>query len=226
MELSALSENIVSVPYQRNGLTINLQVDIDAFTPEFFHGLTERCAPLFSEETERIKAREAELKSLKPWQPDTPFGAEEMISTMVGRFKAIVGGKSGSSEPSWSLGLTRALPTLPDGSILWAHYVPVDTGSFMREAERLDIERQTHAEILSAIVKGWDVTENNAPLQPSKEVFLRLPVRVLNELWNLCLEAAQTVKKPETGEITGSQTMSETTEDGSSALRVVGGQTM
>lgn len=36
MELSSFSENIVSVPYERSGETVVLQVNIDAFTPEFF----------------------------------------------------------------------------------------------------------------------------------------------------------------------------------------------
>jgi len=226
MELSSLSENIVTVPYTRNNLTINIQVNIDAFTPEYFRQLTEKCQNVFAEETQRIKEREKVLQVLKPWQPASSFASDERISTMAGQFKVLVAGTSGPNEPAWFTGLSRGLAALPDGSVLWVPYIPVDGGTFTREAERMEIERQTHAEILSGVVKDWDVTEDGAPLKPSKEVFLRLPVRVLNDLWNLCLEAAQTVKKPTTEETTGSQTTSETTDDGSSALRVVGGQSM
>lgn len=36
MELSSFSENIVTVPFGRGGETVDLLVNIDAFTPEFF----------------------------------------------------------------------------------------------------------------------------------------------------------------------------------------------
>jgi len=40
MELSALSENVVPVPFKHGGESVELQVNIDAFTPEFFRKLT------------------------------------------------------------------------------------------------------------------------------------------------------------------------------------------
>lgn len=46
MELSSFSENIVHVPYERNGEVVNLQVNIDAILPEFYDVLQERLAPL------------------------------------------------------------------------------------------------------------------------------------------------------------------------------------
>lgn len=42
MELSSLSENIVIVPYERNGERVELSINIDAFTPEFFRAVGER----------------------------------------------------------------------------------------------------------------------------------------------------------------------------------------
>lgn len=36
MELSSFSENIITVPFGRGGETVDLFVNIDAFTPEFF----------------------------------------------------------------------------------------------------------------------------------------------------------------------------------------------
>jgi hypothetical protein len=36
MNLSSFSENIVTVPYTRSGETVNMEINIDAFTPEFF----------------------------------------------------------------------------------------------------------------------------------------------------------------------------------------------
>src|SRR5687767_15942306 len=42
MELSSFSENIITVPYTRSGETVNLEINIDVFTPEFFRRVGKR----------------------------------------------------------------------------------------------------------------------------------------------------------------------------------------
>lgn len=60
MELSSFSENVVTVPYETNGDTAYLQVNIDAILPEYFDALEERLAPLVG----RIEAIQDQIKKL------------------------------------------------------------------------------------------------------------------------------------------------------------------
>lgn len=52
MDLSSFSENIVTIPYERNGGTVHLRVNIDAMLPEYFDALEERLAPLMKRAAE------------------------------------------------------------------------------------------------------------------------------------------------------------------------------
>lgn len=151
MELSSFSENIVTVPYERSGETVELSVNIDAFTPDFFREVGERFK-------EKMKGLQAEDKK-KGKKPETEF--------------------------------------------------------FEAEARALEINREIYAELLSSgVLTAWTVTENGIPIAPSKEVLVKLPPRLVNELWELCLEAAKTVKKREDG---GIGATSENTPSGSRA---------
>ena len=42
MELTSLSENIVTKSFVRNGESLELRINIDAFTPDFFRKVGER----------------------------------------------------------------------------------------------------------------------------------------------------------------------------------------
>lgn len=59
MELSSFSENIITVPYQRSGETVNLEINIDVFTPEFFRRVGKR----FEERMRGYQAIDAEAKA-------------------------------------------------------------------------------------------------------------------------------------------------------------------
>ena len=63
MELSSFSENIITVPYTRSGETVNLEINIDVFTPEFFRRVGKR----FEERMRCYQAIDAQAaKSEKP----------------------------------------------------------------------------------------------------------------------------------------------------------------
>lgn len=134
MELSSLSENIVVVPYERGGETVELSVNIDAFTPEFFRHLGKQ----FNDKVKDLQAQ----------------------------------GKKKKDDPAL----------------------------FEAEARTLELNREIYAEMLSSgVLKEWTITENGLPIPPTREVLLKLPPRLVTELWDLCLEAAKTVKKREDG---------------------------
>lgn len=74
-------------------------------------------------------------------------------------------------------------------------------GMFEDEARALELTREVCADLLtSGVLKAWTITENEMPVAPTKEVLMKLPPRVVNELWELCKAAANTVKKREDGE--------------------------
>lgn len=159
MELSSFSENIVTVPYVRSGETVDLSVNIDAFTPEFFRIVGERF-------TKKMKELEREDSAKK--------------------------GKKGKKA---------------------------DAEIFETEARALEVNREIYADLLSnGVLVGWTVTENGKPVMPTKDILLKLPPRLVVELWNLCLEASKTVKKRVDEEI---EDTSDSTHSGSMALRAV-----
>ena len=181
MELSALSENIVSVPYKRGNETIELQVNIDAFTPEFFRLQKARAEEKFKEfQREVLRLKKEEQAKTRPKKLTKAQKAELEF------------------EQAAQLTFTR----------------------LEQRAQEAEAERQSFAELLSSnVLKGWDVTENGIPVEPSKEVLMRLPPRGLEELWYVCVKASQTVKKRVDEE---TEETSENMLSGSKGLHVVG----
>lgn len=169
MELSSFSENIVTVPYERSGEVVNMEINIDVFTPEFFRLVGKR----FEERMKGYQAIDAQAKAkgrskVKP-KADPFKGAKDF---------------------------------------------------FENEARELEIKREIHAELLAGgVLKGWDLVENGLPIQPVYEVLVRLPPLLVEDIWNLALEKAKTVKKRAESE---TRETLETTHDGSQGLRVVG----
>lgn len=169
MELSSFSENIITVPYERSGETVNLEINIDVFTPEFFR----RVGKKFEERMKEYQATDAQTK-VKSKSKSKP------------KVDPIQGAKN----------------------------------FFENEARELEIKREIHSELLAGgVLKGWDLVENGIPIQPDYEVLIRLPPLLVEDIWNLALEKAKTVKKKVESE---TEETSETTHDGSQGLRVVG----
>jgi hypothetical protein len=155
MELSALSENIVTIPFNRAGESDELYVNSDAFTPDFFREVGKRFK-------ERVDGLQVEDKKRK--KKDQVF--------------------------------------------------------FEDEARALELKREIYAEMLSSgVLTDWTFTENGEPTKPTKDVLLTLPPRLIAEFWELCLEAAKTVKKREDVE---EEATLDRIPSGSMALRAVG----
>lgn len=132
MELSSFSENIVTVPFGRGGETVDLSVNIDAFTPEFFREVGQQF---------QLKLKEVAAK----------------------------GKKKGKVN---------------------------EIDFFEVEARALEIQREIHASLLSnGVLKGWTVTVDGKPVEPTKELLMSRPPLLVEALWNACLNAAKTVKK-------------------------------
>jgi hypothetical protein len=169
MKLSSFSENIITVPYKRSGETVNLEINIDAFTPEFFRLVGKK----FDERMREWRTKDKATPKAK--------GKKEDDLQQVKSF-------------------------------------------FENEALSLEIKRQIHAELLaSGVLKGWDLTDDNeVPLAPSYDVLVKLPPLLVEDIWNLSLERAKTVKKRVES---GTEETLDNTQDGSMGLRVVGQST-
>jgi len=165
MKLSSFSEHIITVPYERSGEIVNLEINIDAFTPEFFRQVAKK-----------FEARMVSIQQVNE-----------------------------ASEPSEEKSSTPADEAL---------------AFFESEAQKLEIGRQIHAELLAAgILRGWDITDDNgAPIEVTYETLLMLPPLLVKDIWSLSLDHADTVKK----RAESSTATTENAHGGSPGLRVVG----
>jgi hypothetical protein len=181
MELSALSENIVPVPYKHGDDELILQVNIDAFTPQFFRALRASAE-------EKFKAVEREIAAAIKAKPE-----------VKGQKKPKKPTKAQQAEEDFKQQVNDQLDTIE------------------ARARRLEVERETNIEFLIPhILKGWDATENGVPVELTKDVLMSLPPKLIQEIYNVCVKAANTVKKSEEEETPAN------TQDGSPALRIVG----
>lgn len=80
MELSSFSENIVSVPCKRGDESVDLQVNIDAFTPDFFRDIGKR----FESKMKGYKAEESSKKK-KTKQDEIAFFEQEARALEISR---------------------------------------------------------------------------------------------------------------------------------------------
>jgi hypothetical protein len=180
MELSALSENIVPVAYKHGDDELILQVNIDAFTPQFWRELKSRAE-------EKFKTLEREIAAAAK----TPE----------------IGGQKRDKKP------TKARQAEKD----FKQHVKEQLDTIEARAKTLEAQRDTNIEFLIPhVLKGWDATENGVPVALTKEVLRPLPPKLIQEIFNLCVKAANTVKKSDEEETL------DNTQDGSPALRIVG----
>jgi hypothetical protein len=103
--------------------------------------------------------------------------------------------------------------------------VDILTPNFMRAAQERDAKAETGRfdmedvdfmlNILDAVVKKWDLTENGIAILPSRKVLSGFTLKLLTDLFEFVMETAFP-KKPKTGETPASPTTSETTAAGSS----------
>lgn len=195
MELSSFSENIVTETFERSGESVELKINRDAMLPNFSEVLAERLAPT----TQRLQALmldhaklESEIEALQRTQ-----------TTKKGRPKK-------QEDVVDISALAERLNTIRKGIA--------------------DVKREMYAEQLTCpvllpdgsvtcILKGWDITENSQPISASKENLLRLPTAAVETLFEFVMSKMETVKKKVESE---TRETSETMQDGSPGLRVVG----
>lgn len=195
MELSSFSENIVKISFERSGETVELQVNIDAIVPDYLDQLEERLKPLSTRHKDLV------ANFVK-------------VQAEADRIKAEVEKNKKAKRPDKTV--KPIDPKLP--SIL------------SMEREMAEIQRESHAERLTcpvklpdgsftALLKGWSITENGLGIEPSKENLMRLPPKAVAEIWERCIERADTVKKRVDEE---DEETSENTASGSRGLHAVG----
>jgi hypothetical protein len=182
MELSALSQNIVMVPLKHGDETLELQVNIDAFTPQFFREVRRHAEKRFQIlETEITKTLRETPKPEKKTKKRTP-------ATDQSEFK-------------------RQVTDQLEGIEI--------------KARALEVQREVNIDFLfPGILKGWDVVENGLPVELTRDVLLALPPKLIQDIYDVCVKATQTVKKREDQD--EDEATSDSTAAGSRGLRAVG----
>lgn len=165
MELSALSENVIAVPYKHGDDTLELKVNIDAFTPEFWRLMKARAEEKFKELERQIRlaVQDASKPEVKGQKKPKRLTKVQQAQQAEEDLKAEIKQQLDSIE-----GRARQL-----------------------EAEReTNIEF-----LLPHVLKGWDVVQNDAPVALTPEVLNTLPPRLIQDLFDTCVKASKTVKK-------------------------------
>lgn len=163
MELSSFSENIVKVSFERNGESVELQVNIDAIVPDYMEQLEKRLKP--------FKARWTALSS-----------NFEKVQAEVGRIQEETKKNEKAKKPKPVKPIDPKLPSVLS--------LEKEMAELQREqnAERLTCPVKLPDGSLTALLKGWSITENGAELVPSKENLMRLPPKAVEEIWERRLE--------------------------------------
>jgi hypothetical protein len=165
MELSALSENIVPVPYKHGDDTLELRVNIDAFTPEFWRLMKARAE-------EKFKALELEIKKAVQ---------ESAKSEVKGQRKPKKLTKAKQAEKAEQQFKDEVKAQL-DG---------IEGRARQLEAEReTNIEF-----LIPHVLKGWDATDKGDPVECTAAILSTLPPRLVQDIFDTCVKAAKTVKK-------------------------------
>jgi hypothetical protein len=165
MELSALSENIIPVPWERGSQSLELQVNIDAFTPAFWRQMKARAEEKFRTLEAEIKkaVAEASMPEVKGVKKPQKLTRAQKAKEAEREFAAQVKEQLDSLE-----GRARQL-----------------------EAEReTNVEF-----LVPHVLKDWDVVDQGIHILPTREVLIGLPPPLVQDLFDTCAKAAKTVKK-------------------------------
>lgn len=165
MELSALGENIVSVPFPHGSDETELQVNIDAFTPEFWRSMKTRAE-------QKFKSLEAEIKKAvqEASKPEIKGAKKPKKLTKAQRAQ--------EAEKQFAEHIKERLDS-------------IEGRALQLEAEReTNVEF-----LWPHVLKGWDVTDNGVPVALTEAVLLALPPALVQRIFDTCAKAARTVKK-------------------------------
>ena len=204
-ELTSLSSCVQTFPYERFGLKMKLDIDIDAFTPAYFRKVREsvksRLAALLQEAadkrerliTDLIKRMEESSQSQLDAAAQSESGIEEKVDMSPDAIRKRIEG---------------VLPALPNADDATEHLEAT--------ARSIEIEQEINVELLtSGVLVGWDVADNGVPVPITREVFIGLRPKLVADLWEFAKDKSSTVKKKST-ETNLPQTTSVNTGAGSS----------
>ena len=165
MELSALSENIIAVPWERGSQSLELQVNIDAFTPEFWREMRASAA-------EKFKVIEADIKKA------VQEAAKPEVKGVKKAKKVTRAQKAQEAERELVAHVKEQLDSL-------------EGRARQLEAEReTNVEF-----LIPHVLKDWDVVDQGVHVTPTREVLIGLPPPLVQDLFDVCAKAARTVKK-------------------------------
>jgi hypothetical protein len=171
MELSSLSENIVTRTFKRSGESVTLKINLDAIVPDYAAEMDARLEPL-SKRMETFVRQHAELqaeiealqKKEEAKDDDQPSEPIDFI-LYAGRLKEIRQGLAEVKRELFAERLTCPV-LLPDGST-------------------------------TCILKGWDVTQNGMSAPPTKANLMQLTSAAVEALFDFIMEETEVVKKRE-----------------------------
>ena len=200
MELSklrsapSLLDNLVPVPFEVEGETVDIVINIDAFCSEFWRNAA-------------IRIKERYLKSVK----SSPTAKRATAAKSKRRRKKV----AASAEQS-PAGTAKA-----DDDEALAPELPIQPFELLALED--DTERAIYVDLLttpgiegqSPVLADWGMTEAGEAVKPTAALLMGLPTPAVRELWTFCRRQADTVKKQPTRPTNGSRTTSETIADGS-----------
>lgn len=188
--LTSLSEMVQTHTFNRGGGSIELDIDIDAFTEDYFRGVgrrqKERYRARVLKNAEEEKAREAErlrvqaeADSLKP-APEA--AGSDTVPVLL----------PADIDP-----LEVTLENV-DESMRVVDQIWERSATFVEDKKTLRVDMlldgaETH---VGSVLRGWDAeNDDGGPARLNAATLMKLSPRAVEELWEFCAEKARTVKK-------------------------------
>ena len=196
--LSFLSRNVQTYEYQRGKVTLQLDIDIDAFTGDYFRAVQKRMRERFVILAEQDKVARDEIIATMLSEETKRFEEEQAANANpVLELSTDEGAKAAPTAESIAARLN--LPPIVN---------PDDATAFLgAEARSLDTKKEILIEMLRGDLDDLHEDENegsgvlvswilpNVDIKCTRDSLRALPPRALEELWEFCSEKAKTVKK-------------------------------
>lgn len=216
-ELSFFSRNVQPHEYQRGNVTLTLEIDIDAFTSDYFRAVRSRMRERFA----KLATQDRESR-------------DKMIAELIEKENAKPAISETQSVPEGIALIPELTPEVMEKRLNLPDIVDPDqvTAYLEVEAKSLETKKDILIELLrgdlddthedgsegSGVLVEWNIP--NVDIKCTRETLQALSPRALEDLWEFCASKARTVKK--TKDET-SQMMSEITAGGLLANRGLNG---
>lgn len=202
--LAAISTCIQSFTFDRGAGSIDLQVDLDAFTDSYFQEIGRRQKERVREQEFRIHVNgngngtgadnaepikvEAEVKS----------DSSEILLEAPPQELSNVDSVESSETPSSAQAQVedRLAEMIESIERIWTQAAKNVTN---QKALRIDMLLAGDEPHQGSVLRGWDVEmEDGSPMPLNSETLGKLSQRALEELWEFCADKVRTVKKTQT----------------------------